>query len=83
MSISKQQIAEQYPGFPDFIHEIMVHIGNGKTADEAAELVNAPAIMQHIEERIKLEESRRASDPYKEGHVECILHDDNLCPMID
>lgn len=83
MSMSRQDIAEQYPGFPDFVHDIMAHIANGRTAEEAAELVNAPSIMQSIEERIKLEQTRRAADPYREGHVECILHDENLCPMIE
>lgn len=83
MSISKEDIAAQYPGFPDFVHEIMAHIGNGKTAEEAAALVNAPGIVQAIEERIKLEESRRPADPYREGSIEYTLQDDNLCAMIN
>lgn len=83
MSISKADVATQYPGFPDFVHEIMVHIGNDKTSEEVAELVNAPGIVNAIEERIKLEQSRWPADPYKEGSIEYTFHDDNLCAVIN
>lgn len=31
--------AEMFPGFPSFVHHIMAHVANGKTPEEAAELV--------------------------------------------
>lgn len=50
--------AEQYPGFPDFVHNIMAYIAQGRTPEEAAKLSDSELVKRNVENAIKFVESK-------------------------
>lgn len=50
--------AEHYPGFPDFIHDIMAYIAQGKTPEEAAKLADSEQVRRNVDNAIKYIESK-------------------------
>ena len=49
---TESEMAEQYPGFPAFVHQIMAHVANGASAEEAAMMVDGENIRKQIDDLV-------------------------------
>jgi hypothetical protein len=52
MATTPDDMSQQYPGFPSFVHVIMAEIANGATVEEASAAVTRFNVKDHIQNAI-------------------------------